>query len=47
VDNLSRLLKVYQTHAPRYRELTERIGRTDRLIAPIVCKRYWSPRPDR
>jgi len=40
VDNLSRLVKVYHSHAPRYRELTERIGRTDRLIDQIVYKLY-------
>lgn len=40
VDGLSRLVKVYQQHAPRYRELVERIGRTDWLIDQIVYKLY-------
>lgn len=40
VDGLSRLVKVYNDHAPRYRELVERIGRTDWLIDRIVYKLY-------
>ncbi len=40
VDSLSRLVKVYHQYAPRYRELTERIGRTDRLIDQIVYRLY-------
>jgi len=40
VDGLSRLVKVYNDHAPRYRELVERIGRTDWLIDQIVYKLY-------
>ncbi len=40
VDNLSRLLRVYHTHAPRARELTDRITRTDHLIDQIVYKLY-------
>ena len=40
VDGLSRLLKVWHAHAPRYRDLTARIARTDRLIDQIVYKLY-------
>jgi hypothetical protein len=40
VDNLSGLVKVYGRSAPRYRELVERIGRTDWLIDRIVYKLY-------
>ncbi len=40
VDGLSRLVKVYNSHAPRYRDLVERIGRTDWLIDQIVYKLY-------
>jgi hypothetical protein len=40
VSNLSGLLRVWQTHAPRYRELVERIERTDWLIDQIVYKLY-------
>lgn len=41
VDGLSRLVKVYHDHAPRYRELVECIGRADWLIDQIVYKLYW------
>ncbi len=40
VERLSGLVKVYHTHAPRYRELTERIDRTDWLIDQIVYQLY-------
>lgn len=40
VDGLSRLLRVHHTHAPRYRDLTDRIARTDHLIDQIVYKLY-------
>jgi len=40
VSNLSGLLRVWQTHAPRYRELVERIDKTDWLIDQIVYKLY-------
>lgn len=40
VDGLSRLVKVYHDHTPRYRDLTERIARTDWLIDRIVYKLY-------
>ncbi len=40
VDGLSRLVKVWHDYAPRYRELTERITRTDWLIDQIVYKLY-------
>jgi hypothetical protein len=40
VDGLSGLVKVYQRYAPRYRELVERIARTDWLIDQIVYKLY-------
>ncbi len=40
MDNLSGLVRVYRQYAPRYAELTERIGRTDWLIDRIVYKLY-------
>ena len=40
VDGLSRLTGVYRQYAPRYRELVERIERTDWLIDQIVYKLY-------
>ena len=40
VDRLSALLKVYERYAPGYRDLTERIARTDRLIDQIVYQLY-------
>jgi hypothetical protein len=40
VDNLSGLLKVCGRYAPRYREATTRIERTDWLIDQIVYKLY-------
>ena len=40
VDKLSALLKVYERYAPRYRDLTERIARTDWLIDQIVYQLY-------
>ena len=40
VEHLSRLVNVYHSHAPRYRALVERIGRTDWLIDRIVYQLY-------
>jgi hypothetical protein len=40
VENLSVLLRVYERRAPRYRELVERIARTDWLIDQIVYRLY-------
>ena len=40
MDRLSALLKVYERYAPGYRDLTERIARTDRLIDQIVYQLY-------
>ena len=40
VDGLSKLAGVYRLYAPRYRELVERIARTDWLIDQIVYKLY-------
>ena len=40
VDKLSALLRVYERYAPAYRDLTERIARTDWLIDQIVYQLY-------
>jgi hypothetical protein len=40
VGHLSALTRVYNDHAPRYKNLVERIERTDRLIDQIVYKLY-------
>lgn len=40
VDGLTKLVAVYRQYAPTYRDLTERIARTDRLIDQIVYKLY-------
>jgi hypothetical protein len=40
VDNLSHLVRVYRKHHPRYADLVDRIGRTDRLIDQIVYRLY-------
>jgi hypothetical protein len=40
VDGLSKLVNVYRHYAPRYRDLTDRIARTDRLIDQIVYQLY-------
>ena len=40
VPHLSALSRVYNDHTPRYRDLTQRIERTDWLIDQIVYKLY-------
>jgi type I restriction-modification system DNA methylase subunit len=40
VSHLSALTRVYNDHAPRYRDLVQRIERTDWLIDQIVYKLY-------
>ena len=40
VDGIRKLVSVYRQYSPRYRELIERIARTDRLIDQIVYQLY-------